>query len=118
MSPIAASAVVIALAAAMLSGHPSFAAFLAANVIYSIAWNVSMTFQYSVVNAVDESRRGIALAPSFHSAGGAAGPAVAALFVTAADHDGALWLVGGSVLASVGCFVIALALHRPGAHRT
>jgi predicted MFS family arabinose efflux permease len=115
VSPIAASAVVIALAAAMLSGRPSLTAFVVANVVYSIAWNVSMTYQYSVVNAVDDSRRGIALAPSFHSAGGAAGPAVAALFVTATDHDGALWLVAGSVLASVACFVLSLRLHGPGA---
>ena len=117
VSPIAASAVVIVLAAAMLAGRPSLVMFVAANIIYSIAWNVSMTYQYSVVNAVDESRRGVALAPSFHSAGGAAGPAVAALFVTATDHDGALWLVGGSVLASVACFVLALRLHGP-AHRS
>ena len=91
-------------------------AFVAANIIYSIAWNVSMTFQYGVVNAVDGSRRGIALAPSFHSAGGAAGPAIAALFVTARDHDGVVWVVVVTVLASVACFASGLRLSRARAH--
>ena len=108
--PVAWSAVAIALAAVLLIGHPSLVAFVTSNVVYGIAWNVSMTFQYSVVNAVDASRRGIALAPSFHAAGGAAGPVIAALFVTAANHDGVAWVVGISVLASVACFALALRL--------
>ncbi len=117
LAPIACSAAVIVLAAAPLGGHPSLGAFLSSNIVYSIAWNVSMTYQYSAVNAVDTSRRGVALAPSFHNAGGAAGPAIAALFVTTTDHGGVLWLVAGSVLASVGCFVLALRLGRAGAAR-
>jgi hypothetical protein len=77
-------------------------------ILYGIAWNVSMTYQYSTVNVVDRSRRGVALAPAFHNAGGAVGPAVAALVVSEHDHTGVLWLVSASVLASLVCFMVAL----------
>lgn len=108
--PIAASAVAIVLAVVLLTGNLRLTAYVVSAVIYGIAWNVSVTYQYSTVNVVDQSRRGVALAPAFHNAGGAAGPAVAALFVTQTDHSGVLWLVSVSVLASAACFLMALRL--------
>lgn len=112
LMPIVVSAVATVLAVVMLTGHLQLTAFIVANVIYGIAWNLSMAYQYSVVNIVDGSRRGVALAPAFHSAGGAAGPAVAALFVTETDHVGVFWVVSIAVLASMVCFQAALRLHR------
>ena len=115
--PIAWSAVAVVLSMLLLLGHLQLTAYVVSAVVYGIAWNVSMTYQYSTVNLVDRSRRGVALAPAFHNAGGAVGPALAALVVTASDHSGVLWLVGVSVLASLVCFVIALRLHARTAER-
>ncbi len=116
--PIAWSAIAVVLAVVLLLGKLELTAYIVSAVVYGIAWNVSMTYQYSTVNIVDRSRRGVALAPAFHNAGGAAGPAIAALFVTASDHSGVLWLVSVSVLASLVCFVISLRLHAraPATH--
>jgi predicted MFS family arabinose efflux permease len=116
LMPIAASAAVIILSVALLTGNLQLPAYAVSAVLYGIAWNVSMTYQYSAVNAVDLSRRGVALAPAFHNAGGAVGPAIAALTVTETDHTGVLWLVSASVLASLVCFLLALRLYaRDGA---
>ncbi len=113
--PIAWSALAVLLAVVLLLGKLQLWAYVVSAVVYGIAWNVSMTYQYSTVNIVDRSRRGVALAPAFHNAGGAAGPAIAALFVTVNDHSGVLWLVSVSVLASLVCFLIALRLHARAA---
>jgi predicted MFS family arabinose efflux permease len=105
--PIGLSAAAVVLAMVLLTGTLHLPAYVMSAVIYGNAWNLSMTYQYSTVNAVDRSRRGVALAPAFHNAGGTAGPAIAALFVGEHDHGSVLWLVSLSVLASFGCFVIA-----------
>jgi predicted MFS family arabinose efflux permease len=109
--PIAVSAGAIVFSIVLLTGDLQLTAYVVSAVVYGIAWNVSVTYQYSTVNIVDRSRRGVALAPAFHNAGGAAGPAVAALFVTEKNHSGVLWLASVSVLASVVCFLIALRLY-------
>ena len=44
---------------------------------------------------------------ALHNAGGAVGPAIAALFVSEHDHGSVIWLVSVSVMASLGCFMIA-----------
>jgi predicted MFS family arabinose efflux permease len=113
--PIAWSAIAVVLATVLLMGKLQLTAYVVSAVLYGIAWNVSMTYQYNTVNLVDRSRRGVALAPAFHNAGGAVGPALAALVVTANDHSGVLWLVSVSVLASLVCFVIAARLHARAA---
>jgi predicted MFS family arabinose efflux permease len=113
LMPIVASAAAIVIAIAMLTGNLQVTAYVLSNVLYGIAWNVSMTYQYGTVNIVDGSRRGVALAPAFHNAGGAAGPALASLAVTTSDHNVVLWLVAISVAASTICFVAALRLRRP-----
>jgi predicted MFS family arabinose efflux permease len=109
--PIAASAWAMVAAMLLLIGPLHLTAYFVSAVIYGNAWNLSMTYQYSMVNAVDRSRRGVALAPALHNAGGAAGPAIAALFVSEHDHGSVLWLVSVSALASLGCFMIAKRLH-------
>jgi predicted MFS family arabinose efflux permease len=115
LMPIAVSAVGIVLAVVLLTGNLRLTAYVVSAVVYGIAWNLSMTYQYSAVNIVDRSRRGVALAPAFHNAGGAAGPALAAFVVTENDHSGVLWIVSVSVLASLICFLIALRLHARAA---
>ena len=109
--PIGASAVAIVVAMVLLTGTLHLMPYIISSVIYGNAWNLSMTYQYGTVNAVDASRRGVALAPAFHNAGGAAGPAIASLFVREHDHGSVLWLVSISVFASLGCFMIAKRLH-------
>jgi MFS family permease len=111
LMPIAVSAIATVISVIMLAGRPGVTMFVVANCLYGIAWNLSMAYQYSAVNIVDGSRRGVALAPAFHGAGGAAGPSLASLFVTETDHAGVLWLVGITVMASLGFFVVAFRLH-------
>lgn len=106
--PIAVSALAIALAVAVLRVPPTMPVLVLSNSVYAICWNVSMTYQYSAVNHVDSSRRAVALAPSFHNAGSAVGPAIAAHAVGPDDFTGVLWLVCGSVAVSVACFGTAL----------
>jgi predicted MFS family arabinose efflux permease len=105
--PIAASAVAIIVSMVLLTGTLHLTAYVVSAVIYENAWNVSQTYQYTTVNVVDASRRGVALAPGFHNAGGTAGPAIVGLLVSEHDHTSVMWLVCISVLASAGCFAIA-----------
>jgi predicted MFS family arabinose efflux permease len=107
LMPIALSAAATVLSMVLLTGTLHLWAYVVSAVIYGSAWNLSMTYQYSTVNAVDASRRGVALAPALHNAGGTAGPAIAALFVSEHEHGSVLWLVNVSVLASLGCFMFA-----------
>lgn len=105
--PIAVSAVVTIVAVLLLKGHVGIDAFVGSAVLYNVAWNLSLTYQYSTVNAVDRSGCAIAVAPAFHSAGAAAGPALAALLVSPRDHTSVIWLVCTSVIASLACFAAA-----------
>jgi predicted MFS family arabinose efflux permease len=113
--PIAWSAVGVVLAVVLLTGNFHLTAYVVSAVLYGIVWNVSMTYQYSAVNIVDRTRRGVALAPAFHDAGGAVGPALAALGVTAKDHSSVYWIVVLCVLGSWVCFAVALRLHARSA---
>jgi predicted MFS family arabinose efflux permease len=114
LMPIWVSAVAILISLVLLTGHLQLPAYVLSAVIYGIAWNLSMAFQYSTVNVVDRSRCGVALTPAFHNAGGAVGPAIAALFVTEHDHVGVLWVCTVTASVSVVCFWLALRLHaRP-----
>jgi MFS family permease len=112
LAPIALCALVTVVAALLLAGKVALPGFIASTVLYNLAWNLSLTYQYSTVNAVDRSGRGVAAAPAFHSGGAAAGPAVAAFLVSPADHGSVVWLVTASVLASLGCFAAASRLQR------
>lgn len=105
--PIGVGAALIVVAALLLTGKLQLPAFVASAIIYNFAWNLSLAFQYAAVNAVDASGRGVAIAPAFHAAGGAAGPAVAAFLVTPQDHGDVVGLVIAGVTASFVCFFIA-----------
>ena len=81
--------------------------FVGSAIVYNFVWNLSLAFQYSTVNAVDRSGRGVAAAPAFHAAGAAAGPAVAAFLIGPGNFRPVIFLVVASVLLSYGCFQLA-----------
>lgn len=108
---IAWSALLSVCAALLLLGKVGLPSFALSAVLYNIAWNLSLSYQYATVNAVDGSGIGVAAAPAFHSAGAAAGPAIAAVLIGPGDHAVVIWLVCASVLASLGCFIAAGAVH-------
>ncbi len=72
--PIAASAVMTAIAALLLLGTLHFVDFLSSAVVYNFAWNLSLAYQYAAVNAADRTGSGVAAAPAFHNAGFTVGP--------------------------------------------
>lgn len=104
---IAWSALLTVCAALLLLGKVSLPVFVLSAVLYNTAWNLSLTYQYGTVNAVDDTGVGVAAAPAFHSAGAAVGPAVAALLIVPGNHQVVIWLVCAGVLASLGCFAAA-----------
>jgi MFS family permease len=116
--PLALGAVGTVIAVVMLGGDMSFTSFVLAAALYNFVWNFSLAFQYAAVNAVDPGGRGVAAAPAFHGAGGAVGPSVAALFVTAASLQVVNLLAAFAVLSSLALFALALGLARTQARAT
>jgi MFS family permease len=110
--PIGIAALLIVVAVLMLPYASRSAAFLLSTAVYNFAWNYSLAYQYAAVNAVDDSGRGVAIAPAFHSGGGAAGPAVAALSVTAGNYHGVYWITTAAVLLSFVAFALSAASRR------
>jgi hypothetical protein len=108
---IAWSALLSVCAAVLLFGRVELLAFALSAVLYNTAWNLSLSYQYATVNAVDDTGIGVAAAPAFHSAGAAAGPAIAAVLIMPGEHAVVVWLVIASVLASLICFAAAGAVH-------
>ena len=109
LRPLALGALLTVIALILLlDATLSLTAYIAALALYNFAWNFSLAFQYAAVNAVDESGRSVALAPAFHGGGGAVGPAVAALFVTAGSFSAVSLLAGIAVVVSLALFALAL----------
>lgn len=107
--PLALGAVLTIIALILLLNSTLIiTAYIVALALYNFAWNFSLAFQYSAVNAVDETGRSVALAPAFHGGGGAAGPAVAALFVSAGSFSAVSLFAGIAVLLSLALFAVAL----------
>jgi MFS transporter, DHA1 family, inner membrane transport protein len=100
------------LAAGMLIGTPRIAAFTVSAALYNFAWNYSLAYQYAAVNATDPTGHSVALAPAFHTAGAAAGPAIAALLVTPTDQSIVIWLIYIGTLASLACFLVSTLAER------
>jgi MFS family permease len=105
--PIGASAVLTVLAVSPLLAHVTLTAFIGSAIIYNFVWNLSLSYQYSTVNAVDRSGRGVAAAPAFHAGGGSAGPAVAALLIGPGNYGPVIFLIAVSVMLSYACFALA-----------
>jgi hypothetical protein len=87
-------------------------AYLLSAGIYNFAWNLSLSYQYAAVNAVDDTGRGIAIAPAFHGGGAAAGPAVAAFLMRGSDYQVVYWLSSAAVLLSCGAFALSAACRK------
>ena len=101
------AALVVAALALLLDEGLATNSYILALVLYNFAWNFSLAFQYAAVNAADETGRSVALAPAFHGAGGAVGPAVAALLVTTDGLTAVSLLAGLATLLSLVLFVLA-----------
>jgi predicted MFS family arabinose efflux permease len=111
MIGLGAAATVLALW--LLRGTPTFAAFVVAAAIYNLAWNFSLSFQYAAVNAIDESGRAVAVAPAFHGAGAAVGPAAGALLVDSHGLAVVLLIGAAAVVLSALLFAAGARLHAP-----
>ncbi len=107
LRPLGVAAVVTVVAVAFLGSGLTATTLFVSSALYNFVWNYSLAFQYAAVNEIDRSGRGVAAAPAFHSAGGAAGPAVAAYMVTSESFIAVNYLVAGSVLVSLVLFVLA-----------
>jgi len=110
--PIGISALLIVAAVLMLPYASRSSAYLLSAGIYNFAWNLSLSYQYAAVNAVDDTGRGIAIAPAFHGGGAAAGPAVAAFLMRGSDYQVVYWLSSAAVLLSCGAFALSAACRK------
>jgi predicted MFS family arabinose efflux permease len=110
---LAIGAILTVAAVGLLIGRFGVIEFTVSAALYNFAWNYSLAYQYAAVNATDSSGHSVALAPAFHTAGAAAGPAIAALLLTPQDISIVIWLMDIGALASLGCFLAStLAGHR------
>ena len=103
---IAAVGTVVALA--MLTRGMSITIFIIGVAIYNFMWNFSLTYQYAIVAAGDETGRSVAVTPAFHALGGAIGPSIAAMYVSSSSFFAV------NVLAAIGA-MISLILFIPAA---
>lgn len=109
--PLVIGAIGTVIAVAALVPEVNLAIFVLALALYNFVWNYSLAYQYAVVAAADHSGRCIAAAPAFHAAGGAIGPAVAAILIA----PGSFLVV--NVLAATSV-LISLVLLLPAARLT
>jgi hypothetical protein len=93
----------------LLTEGMSQADYVMALALYNFVWNFSLAFQYAAVNAADASGRSVAVAPAFHGAGGAVGPAVAAVLITGDSFLAVNILAAIAVILSFSLFAVAAA---------
>ncbi len=107
LMPLFASALGTVIAAVLLNSSEALLIYVLAVALYNFVWNYSLAYQYAVIADVDESGRSVAIAPAFHAAGAAMGPAVAGMMVV---EDGFIIiniLVAVSVMISFALFIPA-----------
>lgn len=90
--------------------------FLLALALYNFVFNYSLTYQYAVIAAADESGRCVAVAAAFQMAGGAMGPAIAALLVAPGSFLAVNMLAAISAIVSFGLFLSAARAGSDAAH--
>lgn len=108
--PLVLSAIATVIAVAALVPEVNLVIFVLSLALYNFVWNYSLTYQYAVVAAVDESGRCIAIAPAFHAAGAALGPAIAAMLVRPGSFFAVNVLAAASVILSLFLFLPAARL--------
>jgi predicted MFS family arabinose efflux permease len=109
---LAVGTILIVVAVLLLRGKFDATVFTASALLYNFAWNYSLPYQYGAVNAADATGHGVALAPAFHTAGGAAGPAIAAFVLTPHSYSIVIVLMSTSVTLSLAAFVGSSAARR------
>jgi len=97
----------------LLTEPDSVALFLAGFGLFNFVWNYSLTYQYATVAETDNSGRFLAATPAFHGLGGAAGPAIAATYVSPGDLSAVTVIAGIAVVLSLGALLPAALGHRP-----
>lgn len=112
LRPLVFAAVLILIAAVMLTGSYGATAFGIAGAIYYFAWCYCLTYQFALVNAVDATGRAIAITGACAFFGSAGGAALGALYVTPNDYRAVVWIVGVGVCVSTTAFALAAAIHR------
>jgi predicted MFS family arabinose efflux permease len=107
LRPLLLSAIGTVITTALLSSSEALVIYVVAIALYNFVWNYSLVYQYAVVAAVDNSGRGVAIAPAFHAVGAATGPAIAGVLVTADNFMAINALVAVSVIISFIFFIPA-----------
>jgi len=102
-------------AALLLNGAFGVGAFMSSVLLYYFAWNYSVAYQLSIINAVDSTGRGVAISGAFGYLGASGGAALAALFVTPDDYSAILWLAPIAACLSMVLFVFSSAVQRRAA---
>ncbi len=105
--PLTLSALGTVVAALVLAGEINEWLFVASTALYNFVWNYSLAYQYAAVNAVDDSGCSVAMAPAFHSAGVAVGPAGVALLLSSSGLSVVITLISISVIVSLVLFLAA-----------
>lgn len=105
--PLAVGSAGTVLAVAFLLPSVGPTIFLLALALYNFVFNYSLTYQYAVIAAADESGRCVAVAAAFQMAGGAMGPAIAALLVAPGSFLAVNMLAAISAIVSFGLFLSA-----------
>ncbi|MCX7171539.1 MAG: hypothetical protein NTY41_14990 [Proteobacteria bacterium] len=101
------------LAVAFLLPEVGLGVFVVALALYNFVFNYSLTYQYAVIAAADESGRCVAVAAAFQMAGGAMGPAMAALLVGSGNFLAVNVLAAIGAIVSFGLFLSAARVATP-----
>lgn len=112
VSPLAWGAAGTVLAVAFLLPTVGPAVFVVALALYNFVFNYSLTYQYAVIAATDESGRCVAVAAAFQMAGGALGPAVAAALVSPGSFVAVNALAATAAIVGFGLFLSAARVAR------
>jgi hypothetical protein len=107
--PLAVATLGTVVSVALLRTDVVLAVFVAAIAGYNYFWNYSLTYQYAVIADADPTGRCVAVAPAFHAAGAAIGPAIAAMLLL---PDGGFLPVN---YLAIGGATISLILFLPAA---
>jgi hypothetical protein len=105
--PLAFGASATVLAVAFLLPNVGLTVFVVALALYNFVFNYSLTYQYAAIAAADESGRCVAVAAAFQMAGGAMGPALAALLIVPGSFLAVNILAATSAIVSFGLFLSA-----------
>ena len=112
LMPLLASALGTVIAAILLNSSEALLIYVLAVALYNFVWNYSLAYQYAVVADVDESGRSVAIAPAFHAAGAAMGPAFAGMMVIEEGFIIINILVAVSVVISFALFIPACRMEQ------